>query len=95
MRGSRSYWNSSEGRLYLSLRETAPVVIPANAGTQGNRTDLALGSRVRGNDDGDRPAHTRFTFQNSGPVYSSLPARLLRYAVGIWNCPSVIEGTCE
>src|ERR1700680_4595353 len=30
---------------------------------------------------------TRFTFQNSGPVNSNFPARLLRYAVGIWNWP--------
>ncbi len=40
-------------------------------------------------------SQARFTFQNSGPVYSSLPTRLLRYAVGIWNWPSVMDGTCE
>ena len=30
-------------------------------------------------------AYTRLTFQNNGPVASSFPVRLLRYAVGIWN----------
>jgi 16S rRNA (cytosine967-C5)-methyltransferase len=31
-----------------------PVVIPAQAGTQDHRAELALGSRLRGNDDWDR-----------------------------------------
>jgi hypothetical protein len=35
-------------------KKPPPVVIPAQAGTQGDRTDLALGSRLRENDDGDR-----------------------------------------
>jgi len=30
-------------------------------------------------------AYTRLTFQNNGPVASSFPVKLLRYAVGIWN----------
>jgi hypothetical protein len=33
---------------------TVPIVIPAQAGTQSYRTDLALGSRLRGNDNGGR-----------------------------------------
>jgi (1->4)-alpha-D-glucan 1-alpha-D-glucosylmutase len=36
-----------------ATRNLPPVVIPAKAGTQENRTDLALGSRLRGNDDGN------------------------------------------
>jgi hypothetical protein len=38
--------------------------------------------------------YARFTFQNTGPLHSSLPCRLVRYAVGIWNWPSVTVGTC-
>jgi hypothetical protein len=29
------------------------------------------------------PTYARLMFQNSGPLYSSFPVRLLRYAVGI------------
>ena len=74
-----------------------PIPVPPNPPPEPMRTSAAspTSPSPRGRGQWEEARYPRFTFQNSGPLYSSFPTRLFRYAVGIWNWPKVIVAASE